>query len=697
MTTTALKRQWLEILPTAMSFFIAALIIYAFDLAHSAVALILGVIAGGIVELDHRLSGRLKQLVITLCCFAFSSLAIQLSISHSLAIICVLSLLALVLPMLGAIDSRYRVFAFGTLTVAVYTTLTYAPDLPWYVNPSMILLGALIFQSVHTISHIFLPNRPVQEALAQVFQTLGDYVQTKALFFAPDERDALEDSQYKLATRTQNVTNAFNHCRDVLMVRLSGQSTVLRSRRQLRDFLIAQDIHERISAAHVDYQELAHKLSHSDVIFRIERLITLQGKASKDYSQALLEESHYQLSGVVRRAARGLKNAWQLYLSAHPDDAERQDITHLIENLLAINKQLSALGEDVATTAPLDTALSNNNVTNFRSVVARLKSNLTLESPFFRHALRQGLLALVSSILVESLHLPLGYWIYLTVLFVCQPNFLTTYSRVYQRIIGTILGVIIGAFLPEIASDKITLLALLVVCNTLFFYFRSRNYSFSTLFITVQVFLGFALIGYNTHDLLASRMLDTLVGSGMALFALYFLWPDWKYVSLQKYTYRALESNARYLRLIIHQLQQHAEDDLSYRAARRRVHEAASELANLVSMMNRNPKKFGHLVKIGYQITQLNYRLVAQISALAAYRGQFSDSEVNTTAQTQAVATLLQGLAHHQQTPPDWAQIRANLTAEPSELTHILLRLTQLLEAMSGHLNQLKLNQVSAD
>ena len=50
--------------------------------------------------------------------------------------------------MVGAVGERYRTIAFGTLVVAIYTTLTYAPDnsASWFINPVMILLGTLLYR-----------------------------------------------------------------------------------------------------------------------------------------------------------------------------------------------------------------------------------------------------------------------------------------------------------------------------------------------------------------------------------------------------------------------------------------------------------------------------------------------------------------------------------------------------------------------
>ena len=43
--------------------------------------------------------------------------------------------------MIGAVGERYRTIAFGTLVVAIYTTLTYIPgnSASWFINPVMIL------------------------------------------------------------------------------------------------------------------------------------------------------------------------------------------------------------------------------------------------------------------------------------------------------------------------------------------------------------------------------------------------------------------------------------------------------------------------------------------------------------------------------------------------------------------------------
>ena len=122
-------------LPVFLSVSAAALAIGLLNIPQLAMPLILGVIAGGLVDLDNRLRGRIKDLGIVLAAFATSSLAVQLTLSRPLAYIIAMLLMTFTFTFMGAVGLRYRTIAFGALVVAIYTTLAYNTALPWYANP----------------------------------------------------------------------------------------------------------------------------------------------------------------------------------------------------------------------------------------------------------------------------------------------------------------------------------------------------------------------------------------------------------------------------------------------------------------------------------------------------------------------------------------------------------------------------------
>lgn len=603
----------LHTLPIFTAFAFTAWLIARLDLREAAIALVLGVIAGGLADMDHRAGGRVRNLFIILPTFGLCALAVQISQAYPLALFLLMAVLAFFSTMLGAIDTRYRTIGFCSLVVALYTLLADNAALPWYANPLLIMLGALICQSSMLGFQLLFPNHPVQQSLAASFRVLADYMDEKALFFAPDEKAQLTAAEYRLAGLTGKVAEAFNHSRDVLFNRLAGGKMSPLRRRQLQDFFSAQDIHERISAAHVDYQDLLTRLPHSDLLFRIERLIHLQAQACRAYARVLAAEQSFDCPPALLRAQVGLHKAWQHHLAQAPQE---HSLAAVLRNLEKISLQLEKLGK---TEQAQDSAmhaqdrLHNNQLSDWRQIPQRLRVHLHAQSPFFRHALRMSLMSCLCVIIVESLDLHLGYWILLTAVFVCQPNRAATRSKLVQRIIGTLIGVLVGGLLPLLAPERITLLSLLVLANTFFFYFRARNYSFSTFFITVQVFIGFALIDVNLGGAVWRRVFDTLLGAAIAWSCVQWIFPERRYQSLPQLIRNALQANADYLAVISAQLHQEQRDDLAYRASRRRVHEQAAALAGFATEQQQSQ---------AMNAVQENYRLVSRLSALAAHRGQ---------------------------------------------------------------------------
>lgn len=106
-----------------------------------------------------------------------------------------------------------------------------------------------------------------------------------------------------------------------------------------------------------------------------------------------------------------------------------------------------------------------------RDAWRNLRSQLNFESSTFRHAVQMAVLVLVCGLIVEGLQLEFGYWILLTAVFVCQPNYSATQSRLKQRVVGTFAGVVVGSLLPYFTPSLEAKLMILVASVTLFFFF----------------------------------------------------------------------------------------------------------------------------------------------------------------------------------------------------------------------------------
>lgn len=666
------RTGYLTNLPMLISMVLAALWVWYTHNTHESTALFLGIIAGGLVDLDDGFTGRLRNLFFTLIYFALAATAVQLTYGRAWEFSLLMVCAAFGLTMVGAVDMRYRTIAFGTLLVMLYTVLTYAPQLPWYTNPLMLICGTSLFSLCTLVLHVLFPDRPVQDNLANAYAMLSEYMLIKARFFDPDEADLLPEQEFKLAMQNTAVINGFNQCRTALFYRLRRQQRYRRTGVLLQYYLTAQNIHERISSRHVDYSAMSQKLVHSDLIFRIQRLIVLQAEACQQMSCCLHEDRPFVFDAKLTRAGEGLQRSAGLYGDEYGADDDTPGWRQLIANILAINELLQLLAQvksDAISQPAAENTIIGMDVNRLRDVLPALKMHFTLQSTVLRHATRLAILTGVICLMVEGLHLKLGYWILLTGIIVCQPNYTATTTRLKQRIIGTLLGVLVGSVMPFFVPTLAGKLVIVVVSTVLFFVFRFRRYSFSTFFITVQVLVGFAIIGIDTQGMMLPRFVDTILGAVLAWMAVSYLWPDWRYLTLGRIASRALNSDAVYLQQVAQQLLNGQKDDVVYRAARRDAYELAATLSNTVADMSMEPQHYGQRVDEGKTLLQLNYVLVSCISALGALRSQVDrlraqlpDTAIEQWSKLAAnIAFLMSEPMDLEKFEQSWMEIQSNL------------------------------------
>lgn len=646
MRTPAVNPKLIATIPILLSVSLISVVIY-FDerwrLFFS--PWMLGILAGGLVDLDNGLTGKLKNIMFAMLAFAISSLAIQFTFSEPILLTVIFTVLAFFFTLIGAAGTRYRTIAFGTLAVAVYTAMTHGGgQYAWYINPLLIMCGTLLYSCIAILIHILFPYRPVQENMADAYTALGDYLQAKSNFFDPDEADYLEQQELNLAMDNVKIINSFNLCRNSLFYRLRGQHRHPRTTKMLHLYFVAQDIHERISSSHIPYKIFAEQMKFSDLIFRIQKMLRLQAQACWEFANVLRNNKDtYQYSPKLERTTQGAEQSL-LHYAQQPAEIAPYRVQRLLDNITYISLQFSHLGNP--DTEDFDEGngilLSSPEAGGFKGAWRVLRGQITPQSPVFRHAVRMAVIVLLSCICIplssdiSQLLLPnnanetanFGFWILLTGIFVCQPNYSATKKRLVQRILGTAMGVLVGSFLPIFSLSLEIKLTIIVLTTTLFFFFRTNKYSFSTFFVNIQAIIGFSLMGHDVTLFFVPRIVDTILGSFIAGLAVYFIWPDWKYLALDKTGAQAIRANAGYLKAILTQLQQYGmNNDISYRRARRISHDCAVALSSTVSDMSGDSKKYADKLQDAFLLLKINYSLISYISALGAYRNKMHPIE----------------------------------------------------------------------
>ncbi|WP_445493932.1 YccS family putative transporter [Photorhabdus sp. SF281] len=591
------------------------------------IPLTLGVVAAALADLDDRLIGRLRNLVITLISFFVASASIELLFPYPWLFTIGLALSTCSFILLGALGQRYATIAFGALLIAIYTMLGASIFPLWYQQPLLLLTGAIWYNLLTLTGHLLFPIRPLQDNLARCYQQLSAYLDAKASLFDPDMEEGYQQSVVNVAMANGDLVNTLNQAKASLLTRLKGDRGQRETRQTLHYYFIAQDIHERASSSHVQYQSLRNIFRYSDVLFRFQRLLTMQARACEQVAQSILWHKQYRHNPRIERAFNYLESSLQQLNKQQKHNRKMTALYNLLKNLRAIDAQLSSISSgqyNPAKERKDETQLSDEHLTGWRDIRLRISRHLTPQSALFRHAIRMSVLLCSGYAMIQLLDLQRGYWILLTSLFVCQPNYSATRRRLALRIIGTVAGVLIGLpilyFVPSIEGQ----LVLIVISGVLFFAFRNIQYAHATLFITLLVLLCFNLLGEG-FEVALPRIVDTLIGCGIAWLAVNFIWPDWKFRPLPQVISRTMDTNCRYLDAILVQYCQGKDNGLNYRIARRDAHNSDAELASVISNMSAEPKSYQTSQEEAFRLLCLNHTMLSYISALGAHRDKLDN------------------------------------------------------------------------
>ena len=601
----------------------AALLPWWFNMATLTIPLTLGVVAAALTDLDDRLSGRLRNLLITLVSFFIAAVSIELLFPYPWLFGIGLAVSTCGFILLGALGQRYATIAFGALLIAVYTMLGAAMYQTWYLQPALLLAGAIWYNVLTLLGHMLFPIRPLQDNLAHGYHALARYLDAKANLFDPDLEDADDRALIEVAMANSDVVEAMNQIKSSLLTRLRGDRGQRGTRRALHYYFVAQDIHERASSSHVQYQQLREQLRYSDVLFRFQRLLAMQARACDTLSQSILLHQKYEHDQRFERAFSHLDAA----IDRGAGPGQVKGLKNLLNNLRAIDAQLATIESEqaIARNSPEENNLADDKLTGFSDIRSRIGSHLSPESALFRHAVRMSLVLCVGYAFIQLSGLHYGYWIMLTSLFVCQPNYQATRRRLALRIIGTLGGILLSLPILYFVPSTEGQLVLIVLSGTLFFAFRNRQYAQATMFITLLVMLCFNLLGEG-FDVALPRVFDTFVGCAIAWAAVSFIWPDWRFRRLPAVMNNSLFANCRYLDAILVQYHQGKDNRLDYRIARRDAHNKDAELASVVSNMAAESRTPGAVMDLAFRLLCLNHTFLSYISTLGAHREKMSSA-----------------------------------------------------------------------
>jgi YccS/YhfK family integral membrane protein len=594
---------------------------------HEAVIpLFLGAIASALAETDDSWRGRLRAQGVTLLCFALVAFAVALLFDQSWLFIAGLSATAFCLTMLGAVDARYKAIGYATLILAMYTTLSIDhPDAVargrWH-EPMLLMAGAAWYGVFSIAWAALFPAQPVQELLVKLFTVLGDYVRFKASLFEPLRGVDIERKRLSLAQMNTDVVGEMNAAKEAIFRRIRKRAPTGRISRYRGLYLIAQDVHERASSSHDDYNALADAFFHSDLLYRCQRVLALQGIACQRLAASIARREPFDVGTDTVQALAELRGAIE-HERARSTTPQRlallASIEALARNLAQLDGQLAGASQPSAQAGRTEMGLFDSSPHGWRESMERVRRQLTPKSPLFRHALRLSVALFAGYVVMRVIHPAHGYWILLTTLFVCQQTYGETMSRMGQRVVGTAIGVVAGWAVLQLFPQPWLQSLLAVAAGVVFFANRRDRYLLATAAMTQLVLMCFNQIA-DSGMLLVPRLVDTAIGSAIAGAAMLLVLPHWQARRINELAAGAMRSHAGYLRQIVGQYKTGAKDDLPYRLARRNAHNADAALSKAVGDMFREPNFVRPRGGVVLRFLIRSHTLLSYLSALGAHR-----------------------------------------------------------------------------
>lgn len=177
------------------------------------------------------------------------------------------------------------------------------------------------------------------------------------------------------------------------------------------------------------------------------------------------------------------------------------------------------------------------------------------------------------------------YWIPMTVILVMKPDMGSVFARTALRCIGTSAGVVIGGLILYFVPSGPVFILFMAVLAALLPWAAQRNYAFMCLFLTplVLVLLEYVIPLHISIDYAVLRLIDTFIGSAIALFFGYIIWPNKSRHKHFSDSFQALRSTlANYLRTLLEEPE--GKDESAIHRAR---HAAYAQLADLRSSLQK--------------------------------------------------------------------------------------------------------------
>ena len=150
-------------------------------------------------------------------------------------------------------------------------------------------------------------------------------------------------------------------------------------------------------------------------------------------------------------------------------------------------------------------------------------------------------------------------------------------------------------------------------------FMRTRYLLFVTLMTPYILILLYILTPMHFKNLIVDRIIDTAIGSGIALLANILFSPEWAYKQFGEYLQQMLEANKNYFSDVTSFFAETAVPVNKYKLSRKITYVALANLTDALNRMLAEPKSKQKNAAEFHELVVLNYMMSTHIATLATF------------------------------------------------------------------------------
>ncbi|MDU6410213.1 MAG: YccS/YhfK family putative transporter [Yersiniaceae bacterium] len=484
-----------------------------------------------IAGLDTPHKRYFRRLAIGGSLFAVCSLVLQLLLLYAhWPLPLIMLALALLLGVTGEISPLHGRLLNGTLVAAIFT-LSMAGTAPLWQAPGLFVLGTLWYGLFTWGWFRLWKEQPMRESLSLLYRELGDYLEAKYRLLTQhiDPDTALPP----LLKRQQKVMELI--VQNYQQLHMLASENNPHNKRLFRTFQVALDLQEHITVSLHQPEEVQKLVAQSQA----EAIIRRNAEVIAQRLRMIADDILYHRRPGPFAMDKELQALEKLANRYHDNPVGQFCYYHFSRIARLLHTQRPLYRRDLMATQ------------NRLPFWPALRRYLSWKSMSLRNAARVGVMLATGSTLGLFFDLPKPYWVLLTSLLVIQNGYNATRVRIQHRAVGTLAGLVIAAGVLHLQLHQGIMLGLMVLIMLPSYLVLRKNYGLAMVGLTVTAVYTLQLVTQNGINFLLPRLVDTLLGCGLALGSTIWLWPQWQSGLLRENAHQALEADQEVIRLLL--------------------------------------------------------------------------------------------------------------------------------------------------